>query len=202
VLSQWRVLEWPEGKEPDDPLAELKARRPTLGWPFPLQEACFDVQPLAGSRTCSLVAGVSRPAVEAWVDVFAIAGGTLHRLFPSQAVLMAAVNPLLERAEPGELLALVEPSTNECQVVVWRDGIPEYERTLPLSIAQMLPALRASLGFCRARLGGTGIRVILADHFEGSGVLSRELGVPVEMVERAEYGSIHLQGLAMLEQMQ
>jgi Tfp pilus assembly PilM family ATPase len=201
MLSQWRVVEWPDGQEPEDPLAELKARRPTLGWPFPIQESCFDVQPLPGSGSCSLVAGVSRQAVEAWIDVFAIAGGTLHRLFPSQAALMAALNPQLERAEPGALLALLEPTTSECQLVVWRDGIPEYERSLPLSMGQMLPALRASLGFCLARLGGSGIKLILADQFEGGGVLAQELGVPVEMAERGEYGSLHLQGLAMLEQM-
>ncbi|MEX1316504.1 MAG: hypothetical protein AB1Z22_05160 [Synechococcaceae cyanobacterium] len=199
VLGQWRVIEWPGGQAPSDPVTALRTRGAELGWPFGLNEACFDVQPLPGTRSCSLVAGASRQAVEAWIDVFAIAGGSLRHLFPSQAALMAALRPELEQAAPGELVALLQPTISDCQLVVWRDGIPEYERTLPLALDQLVPVLRQALGFCRSRLGAAGVRLILAEPLEGSDTLAEHLGLPLEIADRGDYGSLHLQGLGQLE---
>lgn len=199
VLGEWRVIEWPGGRAPRDPVAALASRGADPGWSFSLQEAFFDVQPLPGSGSCSLVAGAPRQAVEAWIDVFAIAGGSLRHLFPSQAVLMAALQPELEQAPPGDLVALLQPSTSDCQLVVWRDGIPEYERTLPLALDQLVPVLRQALGFCRTRLGASGVRLILGEPLEGSDLIAKELGLPLQIADRGEYGSLHLQGLGQLE---
>jgi Tfp pilus assembly PilM family ATPase len=200
VLGHWRVIEWPDGRQPDDPVAALRSRAPELGWPFALKDAFIDVRPLAGSGSASLLVGAYREAVEAWIDVFAIAGGTLHHLIPSQAALMAALQPELEEAAPGELVALLQPTTSDCQLVVWRDGIPEYERVLPLAIDQLIPVLRQALGFCRSRLGASGVRLILAEPLEGSDALAGQLGLPLAIADRGEYGSLHLQGLGQLAQ--
>jgi hypothetical protein len=199
VLGQWGVIEWPGGREPSEPLAALRARGADLGWSSALNETCLDVQPLPGTGSCSLVAGASRQAVEAWIDVFAIAGGTLRHLFPAQVALMAALQPELERAQPGELVALLQPTTNDCQLVVWRDGIPEYERTLPLALDQLVPVLRQALGFCNTRLGASGARLLLAEPLEGSDAIAEQLGLPLEIADRGDYGSLHLQGLGQLE---
>lgn len=199
VLSQWRVIQWPGGAEPPDPVDALRAKAPQLGWPFPLSEACIDVRPLPGTGSCSLVAGASREAVEAWIDVFAIAGGNLRHLIPAHAALMSGLQPMLEQAGPGELVALLQPTTSDCQLVVWRDGIPEYERVLPLAIDQLIPVLRESLGFCRSSLGASGVRLLLAETLEGSAAISEQLGLPLELVDRGDYGSLHLQGLGFLE---
>ncbi|TVS01876.1 MAG: hypothetical protein EA413_13500 [Cyanobium sp. PLM2.Bin73] len=199
VLGHWGVIEWPGGLESSDPVATLRARGADLGWPFGLNEACVDVQPLPGAGLCSLVAGASRQAVEAWIDVFAIAGGTLRHLFPSQVALMAALQPELEQAQPGELVALLQPTTSDCQLVVWRDGIPEYERILPLALDQLVPVLRQALGFCRSRLGASGVRLLLAEPLEGSDAIAEQLGLPLELADCAEYGSLHLRGLGLLE---
>jgi Tfp pilus assembly PilM family ATPase len=199
MLGHWRVIEWPGGRAANDPVAALRARGADLGWPFGLNDACFDVQPLPGSGSCSLVAGAPRQAVEAWIDVFAIAGGTLWHLFPSQVALAAALGPELEAASPGELVALLQPTTRDCQLVVWRDGIPEYERTLPLALDQLVPVLRQALGFCRSRLGASGVRLILAEPLEGSEAIAQQLALPLEIADRGAYGSLHLQGLGELE---
>lgn len=199
VLGQWRVIEWPRGPEPSDPVAAMRARGADLGWSFGLNEAYVDVQSLPGAGSCSLLAGASRQAVEAWIDVFAIAGGSLRHLFPSQVALMAALQPELEQAQPGELVALLQPTTSDCQLVVWRDGIPEYERILPLALDQLVPVLRQTLGFCRSRLGASGVRLILAEPLEGSDAIAQQLGVPLAIADRGDYGSVHLQGLGLLE---
>ncbi|MCU0529395.1 MAG: hypothetical protein MUD04_07860 [Cyanobium sp. Prado107] len=200
VLSEWRVIQWPDGREPGDPVSALRARSAQVGWPFPLSEAFIDVRPLPGTGACSLVAGAARQAVEAWIDVFAIAGGNLRHLIPSQAALMTALQPTLELATPGELVALLQPTTSDCQLVVWRDGIPECERILPLAIDQLIPVLRQALGFCRSSLGASGVRLMLAEPLEGSAAIGEQLGLPLEIADRGDYGSLHLLGLGMLEQ--
>ncbi|MCP9928321.1 hypothetical protein [Cyanobium sp. CH-040] len=200
VLSEWRVIQWPDRREPADPVAALRARGSNLGLPFALTEAFLDVRPLPGTGSCSLLAGAARAAVEAWIDVFAIAGGNLRHLIPAQAALMAALQPTLEQATPGELVALLQPTTSDCQLVVWRDGIPEYERILPLAIDQLIPVLRQALGFCRSALGASGVRLILAEPLEGGGAIEEQLGLPLEIADRGDYGSLHLRGLGMLEQ--
>ncbi|MEO1002325.1 MAG: hypothetical protein AAFX65_04355 [Cyanobacteria bacterium J06638_7] len=199
VLGQWRVIEWPGGSAPSDPAAALRAGAVDLGWSCGLSDACFDVQPLPGSGSCSLVAGAPRQAVDAWIEVFAIAGGTLRHLFPSQVALMAALQPELEAAPAGELVALLQPTTTDCQLVVWRDGIPEYERTLPLAVDQLIPVLLQALGFCRSRLGASGLRLILAEQLEGSEAIAEQLGAPLHSAERGDYGSLHLLGLGQFE---
>ncbi|MGL6134488.1 MAG: hypothetical protein ACRC1L_09930, partial [Prochlorococcaceae cyanobacterium] len=117
----------------------------------------------------------------------------------SQVALMAALQPELEQAQPGELVALLQPTTSDCQLVVWRDGIPEYERILPLALDQLVPVLRQTLGFCRSRLGASGVRLILAEPLEGSDAIAQQLGVPLAIADRGDYGSVHLQGLGLLE---
>jgi hypothetical protein len=82
--SHWRVVDWQAGQEPGDCVDELRALNPDLGWPFPLEQAYLDVHPLPGLPASSLVIAAERSVVDAWVEVFAIAGGTLQHLLPSQ----------------------------------------------------------------------------------------------------------------------
>lgn len=199
-VSHWRVVVWPDGEEPEDAAEVLREEGPDLGWPFPLAEATLAVQPLPGAPGCSLVVGTSQEAIESWIEVFAIAGGSLRHCFPAQACLHRALQPQLEAADGDGLLALVEPGSEGLQLLVWHRGVPAFEqRGLPLEPEALTSALARCLGFCRSRLApGAPVRLLVADPVEGLGAAVEPLGLKLELLERGEYGSLHLAGLAAL----
>ena len=194
----WRVLEWGEGGQPDEAIEELRQRQLDLGWPFRLQDASFDVQPLAGDPGCSLVAGMSLEAVDSWVEVFSIAGVNLRHLIPAQLCRQLAIARQLDASADDALVALLQPEGAGCQLVVWRAGVPEFERTLPRRAEALVPALEQSLRFCRHRLGGSSVRLLLAEPIEATEAIRDQLALELEWVDRGGYGSLQLAGLAAL----
>jgi Tfp pilus assembly PilM family ATPase len=198
-LAHWRVLEWPQGRPPEDPLAELRTSQPDLGWPFSLDQACLDVQPLVDDPSCSLVVGMARDALEAWIEVFAIAGGSLRHLLPSQMCQQLAIAATLEASTADELVALLQPDSTGCQLVVWRAGVPEFQRHLPLEPAALVPALDQALRFCRQRLAGAAVRLLLAEPMEAADAIAEQLELPLEWLDRGGYGSLQLAGLGLLD---
>jgi Tfp pilus assembly PilM family ATPase len=198
-LVQWRVVEWAEGSQPDDAAEELRDRQIDLGWPFSLEAASLDVQPLAEAPGCSLVVGMALEALEAWIEVFAIAGGSLRHLIPAQVCEQMAIAAKLEAAADDQLVALLHPAGTACHLVVWRAGVPEFQRRLPLEREALLPALAQALGFCRSRLGADSIRVLLAEPMESADAIRDQLQLPLEWVDCGGYGSLQLAGLAQLD---
>ena len=198
--SFWRVIEWPEGEQPEEPLEALLERAPDLGWPQSLADCCLDLQPLQAAPGASLVVGAARQAVEAWIEVIAIAGGSLRHLIPAPACLATALQPRLQAAAAGELLALLLPDGRATQLLVWCDGCPEFQRSLPLDPPALLPELERALRFCRQHLKAADLRLLLADAVELVPLLQEQLpDLPLELLDPAPYGSLALQGLALLE---
>ncbi len=198
-LGHWRVLDWPEGSTLEDPAEELRERRVDLGWPFSLDEAALDVQPLAAAPGRSLVVGISLDALDSWIEVFAIAGGSLRHLIPAQACLHMALQQELASSPPGALVALLQDCSTGSDLLLWRDGVPEFQRSLPREQDQLVPALAQALGYCRSQLGGGAIRLLLAQPFEAAAAIRDQLGLELDVVDRGDYGSLHLAGLGLLE---
>jgi hypothetical protein len=197
-VSHWRLVEWPDGIEPEEPAELLREQAVPLGWPFAPAAAALAVHPLDEAPGCSLVVGTPQPSLDAWIEVFAIAGCELRHLVPSQACLHMALQPLLDRADPDGLVALLQPVEEACDLLVWRDGVPEFEQRLPLEAAAMIPALQRALEFCRGRFGDGDVRLLQAESLEQAPALEECLDLPVELVDRGEYGSLHLAGLGQL----
>lgn len=197
-LGLWRLLSWPEGAQPAMAVEELRERQINLKWPVNLEAAVLDVQPMEQQPGESLVVGTSQEALESWIEVFAFAGGSLRHLIPAQACLHVALEAELAEAPAGQLVGLLQPSSHDCQLLVWRDGVPEFEHILPLAPDQLVPALARCLGFCRSRLGPGPIRLLQGESLEAATAIAEQLGLPVEMADRGEYGSLHLAGLGRL----
>lgn len=201
-LGHWRVVSWPQGEEPVESGDDLRERQVNLGWPFSLEAGVLDVQPLdpapGQSMGQALVVGTSDEALEAWIEVFAVAGGSLRHLIPAQACLHMALQQTLAESPADGLVALLQPASRDCQLLVWRDGVPEFERTLPLAPEKLVPALAQALGFCTSRLGAGPIRLLQGELLEAASAIEERLDLPLEMVQRGEYGSLHLAGLARL----
>jgi Tfp pilus assembly PilM family ATPase len=199
--AHWRVVDWPAGQEPGDCVDELRSLNPDLGWPFSLEQAYLDVQPLPGLASSSMVIAAERSVVDAWVEVFAIAGGTLQHLLPSQLCLMWGLRDELAATAADSLLALLQPLDQQTNLIVWNQGVPEFERMLPGPMVDLIPALQQSLYFYRNQKAlQAPVRLLLAAPLEKQ--VSLEQGLEVEVVDLAGFGSLCLQGLATLELVQ
>jgi len=197
-VSHWRLLEWPDGLEPEDPVEALREREIPLGWPFSLEQAALAIQPLEQSPGASLVVGTSLQSLNAWIETFAISGTALRHLIPSQACVHMALQSLLDRSEPDVLVALLQPLADGVDLLIWRDGVPEFEQRLPADPEAMLQALLQVVDFCRSQLGDGPLRLLQAEPLQQASVLEERLDLPVELVDRGEYGSLHLAGLGEL----
>jgi Tfp pilus assembly PilM family ATPase len=201
--SHWRVVDWPAGQQPANSVGDLRALNPDLGWPFPLEQAYLDVHPLPGLPASSLVIAAERSVVDAWVEVFAIAGGTLQHLLPSQVCLMWGLRDALAATPAGTLVALLQPLDQQTSLILWHQGVPEFERMLPGPMVELIPALQQSLDFYRnLQAPGAPVRLLLAAPLEDQVLLEPALGLEVELVDHDGFGSLCLQGLGSLELVQ
>ena len=201
--AHWRVVDWPAGHQQANSVGDLRALNPDLGWPFPLEQAYIDVQPLAGLAASSLVIAAERSVVDAWVEVFAIAGGTLQHLLPSQLCTMWGLRDELAATPASSLVALLQPLDQQTNLIVWNKGVPEFERMLPGPMVDLIPALKQSLDFYRnLKAPQAPVRLLLSAPLEDAASLEQALGLEAELVDRDGFGSLCLQGLASLELVQ
>ncbi|MCP9821640.1 type IV pilus biogenesis protein PilM [Cyanobium sp. L1E-Cus] len=198
--AHWRVVEWASAQHPVDSIDELRDLNPDLGLPFALDDAYVDVQPLPGNTASSLVVAAARSVVEAWVEVFAIAGGTLQHLLPAQVCLMGALSDELIATPASTLVALLQPLDEQTVLTLWRQGVPEFERLLPGAMPDLLPALQQSLDFYRSHHAPEApVRLLLTESMPDLEGLEQALGLEAELLECDGFGSLVLQGLAGLE---
>jgi hypothetical protein len=142
---------------------------------------------------------MSLDALESWIEVFAIAGGSLRHLMPAQVCQQLAITSKLQASSEDELVALLQPASAHFQLVVWRAGVPEFQRRLPREPQALVPALDQALRFCRSHLGVGTVRLLLAESVECADVIRDQLALPLEWVDRGGYGSLQLAGLGALE---
>jgi Tfp pilus assembly PilM family ATPase len=204
AISHWRVLDCPWLQWPDDPAAALRALEPDLGLSFPLEQAYLDLMPLDATVPQALVAAIDRDLLSSWLEVFAIAGVRLGRVVPTQLALMAALQERLLGADPAALVALLHPEAKGLRLLVWRAGVPLYERLLAGSPDQQVAALERALAFLHwhLQLAPTSVSQLWLDGAvepEARESLETCLALPLEPIETEGYGSLVLRGLARLE---
>jgi len=200
---QWRVVAWPFAEMPDDPVEALRQVDPDLRLPFALREATLDLQPLpgrSGDQARMLLAAAPTALVDAWVDVFNLAGAQLERLAPAQACQYLALLPLLADASDDELIVVLDPREGGCRLMVLRAGLPVFERVLPIGDEPLRLELERCLAFLRRRdPQARGLRLLLAAPFQLPAGLEEDLGTTAELIASEPYGSLVLKGLAVQE---
>jgi Tfp pilus assembly PilM family ATPase len=200
LAAHWRVVDWPVNQPPGDSAEDLRDLNPDLGWPFTLEAAYLDVQPLPGRSSSSLVVAAERSIVDAWVEVFAIAGGSLQHLLPSQVCQMWGIQQQLAGTPANILVALLQPLDGKVNLVIWRQGVPEFERLLPGNTAELIPALQRCLDFVRSQLAPqASLRMLLTEPLSDLESLEQALGLELELIDCDGFGSLALQGLSTLE---
>ena len=205
----WRALQWPLVASPlsawpPEPARQLRELQPDLGLPFALEQGWLDVMPVQGGDVDALVVAIERQLLADWLEVFNIAGVRLGRLVPAQVAWMVGLQERLLAADSTTLVGLLLPEPQALRLLVWRDGVPLYERLLSGELEQWLGQLEACLRFLRWQQGiqATGsIELLLAAGLAAGQQERLQLGCPqpLEILDSGGYGNLALRGLAMLE---
>jgi len=117
--------------------------------------------------------------------------------------LMWGLRDALAATPAGTLVALLQPLDQQTSLILWHQGVPEFERMLPGPMVELIPALQQSLEFYRnLQAPGAPVRLLLAAPLEGQALLEPALGLEVELVDHDGFGSLCLQGLGSLELVQ
>ena len=205
----WRALQWPLAASPlsagpPEPARQLRELQPDLGLPFALEQGWLDVMPVQGGDVDALVVAIERQLLADWLEVFNIAGVRLGRLVPAQVAWMVGLQERLLAADSTTLVGLLLPEPQALRLLVWRDGVPLYERLLSGELEQWLGQLEACLRFLRWQQGmqATGsIELLLAAGLAAGQQERLQLGCPqqLELLDSGGYGNLALRGLALLE---
>ena len=138
--------------------------------------------------------------VDAWVDVFNLAGAQLERLAPAQACHYLGLLPLLAEAEDDDLIAVLDPRDGCCRLLVLRAGLPVFERVLPIDVEPLRLELERCLAFLQRRdPQARRLRLLLTAPFNLPPGLEGDLGITPEVISSEPYGSLVLKGLAVQE---
>lgn len=198
--AHWRVLVHPFEEPPNDPVDALRQLEPPLNLPFALSEAYIDLQPLPGHPGLMLMVAASRRLVDGWIEVFRLAGVKLDRLAPAQGCLMGAIEEQLVDSDDDELLALLVPEESDCLLWLFHQGMPVFERTLPLEGELLIPELQNCLAFYhRQEPGLRHLRLLQSQPLAEQQALEHALAVQAEILSPSPYGSLLLKGLAVRE---
>ena len=200
----WRALQWPLAASPLEPARQLRELQPDLGLPFALEQGWLDVMPVQGGDVDALVVAIERQLLADWLEVFNIAGVRLGRLVPAQVAWMVGLQERLLAADSTTLVGLLLPEPQALRLLVWRDGVPLYERLLSGELEQWLGQLEACLRFLRWQQGMQArgsIELLLAAGLAAGQQERLQLGcpLPLELLDSGGYGNLALRGLALLE---
>ena len=197
---EWRVIDWGEREVPADGVAALRELAPDLGLPYGLKEAAMDLRPLASGGGKQLLATTRREVVEGWIKVFHQAGTNLDRLACPQTCRLSALEGLLKEMEAGALVVLLTMTEGQAQLMAIRDGVPLFEWPLPGKAGAQVEEVKRCVAFLRREFGQEGrLEPLLEGEMEGLEELEMALGVSVQRIQSAPYGSLVLQGLAIPE---
>ncbi|MEB3264936.1 MAG: hypothetical protein VKJ66_11240 [Synechococcus sp.] len=197
LACSWRVLEWPGGEWPEDPLDVLRETKPDLGVRLSIDDCYLDLQPLPHQPGRALLLMAPKAVVDGWVEVFAVAGVALDRLEPQQACLLAALAPQVQESESGELLVVLQAEPHLCTLLLVQEGEPVYESEFEPRVPALLEPLQRCLAWYRQRDPAVrSLRFLLSGELPGVEQLEQALGVQAEPLDSGVYGSLALKGLA------
>lgn len=198
---EWRVLEWPRHEvQPEDPLSAVRSLDPSaLQLPFALEEAAIDVRPLPGVTPRALLAASSQKVVDDWIQVFTFAGVQLDRLAPTQSCEYLGLRSVLDTTRPSELVVLLSKDGPNLRLLLMRDGLPCFDRSISLIGQARLEEVERSVLFYRRRDPEVKrIRLVQATAVDEGEAVARRLGVPLETLS-TPFDSLVLTGLAVPE---
>ncbi len=158
--AQWRVLPaaaW--GSSSREWRAALQPLEAALHLPFGLGEADLVLSSWPGAGHEAMLLATHRPVMDAWIDVFSIAGVSLERLLPAQVCWMDGLMNRLVDGPSTQISLLLHWSESAMWLVAWYGTEPLYQACCPAVFEQCCSTLLNVLAFLRARFEVSSIAV-------------------------------------------
>ena len=195
-----RVIDWSRDERPEDLESALRQLDPPLRLRQPLADCAIDFHPLPGRPNRMLMVAAPRELIDSWIEVFDMAGAQLECLAPAQSCQLRALQPLLRMAPAGQLIAMVDPQSEENRMVLFQAGVPVFERALPLDAADFEAEFLRSVAFYRDQDAQAGeLRLLWLSSLPFREQLETSLGLDGELLDIQPFGSLALKGLTDLE---
>ena len=195
VASQMRLVQWPDGRWPDDPERTLALNEESLGLKAALQYLDLHLLDLDREPPASLVVTVPSSTLDKWIEVFGSAGLSLDRMEAAKPCVCRGAQPLLEERVEQGVSAIVQLESQRSSLLVVEDGLPAFERRLP-GAEQLKPLqdeLRRALAFWSALRPGSGPPALLlhgtalADESQAA-ALAAAVGCPWQVLDPLAHG--------------
>jgi hypothetical protein len=147
-----------------------------------------------------MVAASPRAMVEAWIQVFNHAGARLERLAPSQSCEFLGLSAHLVGVSSRDLVVLLSPGPAGTRLLMMRDGIPRFERSLDTDAEQLVDDVCRSIAFYR-RVDPVvrEVRFIQTAPMPETEAIVARLGVEAEILGPSPFDSLVIEGLAVPE---
>ena len=131
VASQMRLVQWTDGRWPEDPERILSLNESTLGLKIALQYLDLHLVDLPKEPPTSLLVTVPSSTLDRWIEVFSLAQLSLDRMEASKICVCRGLLPLLRRADAPEVVVVLQLEAERSALLVLEQGVPIYERRMP-----------------------------------------------------------------------
>jgi hypothetical protein len=150
AASQMRLVQWPEGRWPEDPERTLALHENQLRLRMPLGYLDLHIVDFKQEPPVSLLVTVPSSVLDKWIEVCLLAGLSLNRMEAAKTCVCRGLLAMRSSVDVSGTLVL-QLEHHRSSVLLVEDDIPRYERRLPgVEQPQELQSELASLmRFCR-----------------------------------------------------
>ena len=131
AASQLRLVQWPEGRWPDDPERMLGLHEEKLALKTALQYLDLHLVDLEGDSPSSLLVTVPSSTLDRWIEVFGLAGVSLDRMEAAKPCICRGLQPLLQQRPAGAACVVLQLEPQRSGLLVLENDLPAYERRMP-----------------------------------------------------------------------
>ena len=167
----------------DQELEDYMNQEAGLYLPFPREEADVDYQKLGNildpdneEKVQVALVATRKEITDAYIEVFSQAGLAINVLEVSNFALIRTVKDILQQYGPQEATVMADLGFDSTELAIVVDGIPQFNRTIPIGTYQMQSSLNEAMNLPPTRdtaeLLGMTVPVIETMGVTGSGASS------------------------------
>ena len=142
----------------DQELEDYMNQEAGLYLPFPREEADVDYQKLGNildpdneEKVQVALVATRKEITDAYIEVFSQAGLAINVLEVSNFALIRTVKDILQQYGPQEATVMADLGFDSTELAIVVDGIPQFNRTIPIGTYQMQSSLNEAMNLPPSR---------------------------------------------------